>query len=255
MSEQSQPQPNGRVSRWIGAKAQLRALWGATATVWDSLVGRLDKASMDTRFQTWCQSLLDDAEATIVVGGAEYIRNGAIYMSNHVSVYDIPVVGSLVPGVRMIAKAEIFKIPIWGRALRVAGFIAIDRRNRESAIVSLKRAADQMRQGVNIWMAPEGTRSRDGNLLPFKKGGFIMAIEMGATIIPMTIEGTFELVPPKSVSVRLGQTVHVRFHPPIDASRYTLDERDALMAEVQAVIAERPAATVIDAPGPTAPAG
>jgi 1-acyl-sn-glycerol-3-phosphate acyltransferase len=140
----------------------------------------------------------------------------------------------------MVGKVEIFRIPLWGQALKACGCISIDRKNRTSAIESLKAAATRMKAGTSIWISPEGTRSRTGELAEFKKGGFIMAIETGATIVPVTITGTFGILPPKTSGVRLGRTITVRFHPPIDASAYTLENKEALMADVRAAIAGEP---------------
>jgi 1-acyl-sn-glycerol-3-phosphate acyltransferase len=226
-----------RISRWIAMKGILRTLGISWPTVWESLTGRLDMTTINNRFQGYCQAVLQDAEIILRIEGAEHQRPGVIYMSNHQSLYDIPAIGAIVPGVRMVTKAELFKVPIWGQALKASGFIAINRRNRASAIASLKEAAAKMKAGTNVWISPEGTRSRTGELAEFKKGGFVMAIETGATIVPVTIEGTYDILPPKTSGVRLGRTVTVRFHPPIDASAYTLENKEALMTEVRKAIA------------------
>ena len=233
--------PVERTSRWIALKGILRTLGISMPTVWESFRHRLDMAQINARFQGYCQDLMADAEIRMTVEGESHIQSGAIYMSNHQSLYDIPAVGGLVPGIRMVTKAELFKVPVWGAALKASGFISINRRNREQAIASLKEAAAKMKAGTSIWIAPEGTRSRDGKLHDFKKGGFVMAIETGATIVPVTVEGTYEVLPPKTAAVRLGRSVSVRFHAPIDASQYTLEQRDDLMAAVRAAIAEAPA--------------
>jgi 1-acyl-sn-glycerol-3-phosphate acyltransferase len=226
-----------RTSRWIALKGILRTLGISMPTVWESVRGRVDMAVLNKRFQDYCQAVLDDAEIRLTIEGEEHIRSGAIYMSNHQSLYDIPAIGAIIPGIRMVTKAELFKVPIWGQALKTGGFIAINRRNRTQAIASLKEAAAKMKAGTNVWISPEGTRSRTGTLNDFKKGGFVMAIETGATIVPVTIEGTFDILPPKTSGVRLGRSITVRFHPPIDAGRYTLENKESLMAEVRAAIA------------------
>lgn len=249
MAERTGDALPGRLSRWIALKGILRTLGISWPTVWETLRGRAHMPTFDARFQGYCQALLDDAEIVLTIAGQANIRPGAIYMSNHQSLYDIPAVGAIVPGIRMVTKAELFKVPVWGQALKASGFIAINRRDRIKAIASLKEAADKMLAGTSIWIAPEGTRSRDGQLHAFKKGGFVMAIETGAVIVPVTIEGTFNVLPPKTAGVSLGQHVTVRFHPPVEASRYTLAQRDDLMADVRAAIAGQPG----DAQGPSAP--
>lgn len=225
-----------RTSRWIALKGILRTLGISVPTVWESATGRLHMPQINDRFQGYCRDVLADAEVRLTVEGEEHIRQGAIYMSNHQSLYDIPAVGAIIPGIRMVTKAELFKVPVWGQALKASGFISINRKNRASAIASLKEAAAKMKAGTNVWISPEGTRSRTGALNEFKKGGFVMAIETGAAIVPVTITGTYEILPPKTSAVRLGRAVTVRFHPPIEASAYTLDTKEALMAAVRTAI-------------------
>ncbi len=114
-----------------------------------------------------------------------------IYMSNHRSNFDIPVLlGCLPIQFRWLAKAELFKIPIFGRAMLGAGYVRIDRSNRESAFKSIDEVAAKMKNGVSVMIFPEGTRSEDGNLRPFKKGGFIMAVDSGVPIVPVILQGT-----------------------------------------------------------------
>jgi 1-acyl-sn-glycerol-3-phosphate acyltransferase len=232
----AEPAAAERISHWIALKGILRTLGISAPTVWESLTGRLHMPKINARFQNYCQAVLDDAEIQLTVEGQENARNGAIYMSNHQSLYDIPAIGAIVPGVRMVTKAELFKVPVWGQALKASGFVSINRRNRTSAIESLKEAAAKMKAGTNIWISPEGTRSRTGELAEFKKGGFVMAIETGATIVPVTITGTYGVLPPKTSGVRLGRQITVRFHPPIDAGSYTLENKEALMADVRTAI-------------------
>jgi 1-acyl-sn-glycerol-3-phosphate acyltransferase len=236
----AQPRIATRTSRWVMVKGMLRGLAIAFPTVWEGLTGRFDKARFDARMQDGCRGMLDDAGIRLRVEGAEHMRTGAIYVSNHISAADIPVAGAVVPGLRMLAKAGLFRIPVWGYAMKASGFVAIDRGHRARAIASLKQVIGLLRTGVNVWIFAEGTRSRDGQLQPFKKGGFVTAIEAGATIVPVTLAGTYEVIPPKSRSVCLGQPVTIRFHPPIDASRYTLDDRDRLMADVRRAIVSAP---------------
>ncbi len=156
-----------------------------------------------------------------------------ILMCNHSSLYDIPLSMLAFPhtSVRFIGKKELFKIPIWGTALRYAQFPSIDRSNREQAIQDLKQAEALMEQGMAIWLAPEGTRSDDGKFLPLKKGGFIMAINMKAHIIPMFISGIHEVLPARTFNLNRGKKVTITMGEPIDAGQYQPEERDQLMKD------------------------
>lgn len=161
-----------------------------------------------------------------------------IFMSNHLSLYDIPLLLVSLPGtIRMVAKKELFKVPLWGQAMQQADFVSIDRENATQALHDLESAAQKMKQGICLWIAPEGTRSRDGQLQSFKKGAFNLAIQTGATIIPITIIGTDHLLPAKTFQFNLGQTVQVHLGQPIDAKQYTLRERMQLLQKVHDAIA------------------
>jgi 1-acyl-sn-glycerol-3-phosphate acyltransferase len=162
-----------------------------------------------------------------------------IVMSNHRSHYDIPLMILCIPGsVRMLTKKEFFSYPVWGRGLTAGEFISIDRHDLEQAKKDLAAARAKMESGVVLWISPEGTRSRTGRLGPFKKGGFIMAVESGATIIPVGIQGTDKALPPENLTFCLDQDVTINIGSPIEASGYTLEERDRLMAEVRGSIAQ-----------------
>ena len=161
-----------------------------------------------------------------------------IVMSNHRSHYDIPLMTLCIPGsIRMLTKKEFFKVPLWGRGLKAGEFISIDRSDLEQAKKDLAGARAKMESGIVLWISPEGTRSRTGRLGPFKKGGLIMAIESDATIIPVGIQGTEKALKPKKLEFFLDQDVTVTIGSPIEASGYTLEERDRLIEEVQRSIA------------------
>lgn len=157
-----------------------------------------------------------------------------IIMSNHTSLYDIPIIFTSISGtVRMLAKRELTKIPIFGNALKNSEFPLIDRKNRRQAIKDLKHARDLMQSGILLWVAPEGTRSKTGELLPFKKGGFITAIQAKATIIPIGIKGASELLPKNSWKFHLQQKIQVNIGQPIDASVFKQDDKEQLMQQVR----------------------
>jgi 1-acyl-sn-glycerol-3-phosphate acyltransferase len=161
-----------------------------------------------------------------------------IYMCNHQSNFDIPVLlGCLPVQFRWLAKAELFKIPIFGRAMRGAGYVGIDRFNRESAFESIEEAAGKIKNGVSVMIFPEGTRSRDGKIRLFKKGGFIMALNAGALIVPIVIRGTRPIMAKSSLRINPGDAT-MEVGKPIDASGYTMETKENLIEYVRTVIRE-----------------
>ncbi|MCU1284823.1 MAG: 1-acyl-sn-glycerol-3-phosphate acyltransferase [Acidobacteriales bacterium] len=158
-----------------------------------------------------------------------------IYMCNHVSNLDPPLVVPMIPRrSSVMVKKELFAIPLLSKAMRMASFVPVDRRNRDAAIASIQRATDVMKSGVNMTVFPEGTRSPDGKLLPFKKGPFHLAMESGVSILPMTIFGTEEMMPKKTWKIKKGKATLI-FHPPISPKDFA--DRDQLMEAVREVIA------------------
>ncbi len=144
-------------------------------------------------------------------------RAPCVFVSNHQSNLDIWALVMVLPvSTRVVAKASLFRIPIFGRAMRSAGFISIDRSDREKAIRSLDAAHAWLRAGNPILMFAEGTRSRDGKLLPFKKGPFHLAAQCGVPVVPVAIVGSWSLMPPGGLVVRPG-TIAVRFGEAIDS--------------------------------------
>ncbi|MGD1972210.1 MAG: lysophospholipid acyltransferase family protein, partial [Desulfobacterales bacterium] len=188
----------------------------------------------------WGRSILVVSRIKVNVEGPSGMdfQRPYIYMPNHQSNFDIPVLlGHLKVQFRWLAKMELFKIPIFGRAMRKAGYISIDRNDRRSAINSLKAAAEKIKNGVSVLIFPEGTRSRDGKIRPFKKGGFVMAIESGVPIVPVVISGTREIMTKGKFRVNPGQ-IHMRILAPIDTSTYTRKTKEVLMERVRRVICE-----------------
>jgi 1-acyl-sn-glycerol-3-phosphate acyltransferase len=177
------------------------------------------------------------AGVTIEVRGLEQLDPGRnyIFLSNHVSNLDPPVLVPSIPGrCSVLVKKEVFRIPIFGTAMRMADLVPVDRHNREAAIDSVHAAVEVMQHHVHMVIFVEGTRSRDGRLLPFKKGPFHLAMEVGAPVVPVTILGTYECWPKGTFAVRPG-TATLIFHPPVEPSDYA--DRDALMTAVRATIA------------------
>ena len=186
----------------------------------------------------WGRGILLISRIKVSVQGLSNIDplGSYIYMSNHQSNFDIPVLLAHLPvQFRWLAKAELFKIPIFSRAMRGAGYIRIDRFNRESAIASLKEAAVKMQNGVSVMMFPEGTRSRDGNIRPFKKGGFVMAVDTGFPIVPVIVKGTWPIMDKSSWRINTGE-VSLHIEKPIDTTGYTRETKDELIETVRSVI-------------------
>jgi len=189
----------------------------------------------------WGKSILVVSRIKVSVKGLANIDPSSpyIFMPNHQSNFDIPVLlGHLTVQFRWLAKMELFKIPIFGRAMRKAGYISIDRYHRESAFESLKVAANKIKGGASVLIFPEGTRSRDGNIRPFKKGGFVMAIDSGVPIVPVVITGTRAIMPKGKFRVYPGH-VSMVIHKPIGTSTYTRETKEALMESVRRVICEK----------------
>jgi 1-acyl-sn-glycerol-3-phosphate acyltransferase len=193
-------------------------------TVVDALRGRLTKAICDERLERWARAVVENARIALDVSGRDNLRSDETYliMSNHQSHYDIPVLFHVVgPNIRMITKKELFRVPIFGGALTGAGFIAIDRSDRIRAMRSLAEARALLASGTHVWIAPEGTRSPSGRLLPFKKGAFHLAFEAGLPILPVTLRGTRDVLAAHGVRSTGGVHVRVAIHAKIDPGPYT----------------------------------
>lgn len=158
-------------------------------------------------------------------------KQSYIFMSNHASIIDPPVLVPLVPRrTSVLVKKELFRVPILAQAMRTGSLVPVDRSNREAAIASLRAASHVLATGINMTIFIEGTRSYDGRLLPFKKGPFYLAEESHMPIVPVTIAGSSEVMPKKSMKISAG-VITVTFHAPISAME--IADRDALMLAVR----------------------
>jgi 1-acyl-sn-glycerol-3-phosphate acyltransferase len=221
----------------IAATARISAI-----TVAEAAVGKTpDPKAYDDRLAWWASKVVRDAEVDLRVTGRENAADESepfVVMSNHQSLYDIPVLYCALPGrLRMVAKKELFAVPLWGRAMRTAGFICVDRSDRGQAIESLREGTSMLHDGTRVWIAPEGTRSETGALGPFKSGGFRMALETGYRILPVAIDGTRHVLPARTAVVKRGAKVGVAILPPIDPKAYGMERRKDLMRDVRRVIA------------------
>lgn len=159
-----------------------------------------------------------------------------LYLCNHVSNLDPPLVFVFLPRVAIMGKAVVFRWPLFGYALKMADFIPVDRAVRDSRREALEAGIDRLKRGISLLIYPEGTRSPDGNLLPFRPGPFTMAIETGAPIVPVTVLGVREIMPKGQMAIRAG-VVRLVFHPPIPTAGLTTADRDSLMKRTRAAIA------------------
>jgi 1-acyl-sn-glycerol-3-phosphate acyltransferase len=188
----------------------------------------------------WAKCILAASNIKVTVKGLSNLNaNGSyIYMPNHMSNFDIPVLQAYLPvHFRWIAKAELFRIPIFGYAMQRAGYISINRFDRKSAIESLKKASEIIKNGVSVIIFPEGTRSWENKIHSFKKGGFVLAIDSGVPIIPVIIHGTWTIMQKKQILVKPGNVV-LEIKKPINTLDYTRKTKENLMEKVRNIILE-----------------
>lgn len=202
--------------RVFGAMARITA-----PTLMDLARGSVARAAMDERARWFGRRVVELLDIQLTATGAEHVpRRAVVYMSNHQSHLDIPVLYATLPSptIRMLAKTELFQIPLWGRGLRAAEFVEVDRGNHVRAMKSIEHAARLVQDGVSIWVAPEGTRSVDGRIGKLKKGGFHLALATGTPIVPVAIRGTIQILPRGTKAMRTGQRVSVQIGPPIEVA-------------------------------------
>jgi len=186
----------------------------------------------------WAKILLFICDTKVKVIGKENLLLGKpqIFMANHQSDFDILIALAYIPvQFRWIAKKELFNIPFFGAAMRSAGYIEIDRHNREKALQSLDEAALRIRKGKSIMTFPEGTRSRDGEIKAFKQGAFHLAIKTGVPIVPVSIIGSGQIMPKRSVKIKSGQLKLV-IGEPIEVKSFDIEKRQELIKKVRDTI-------------------
>lgn len=192
----------------------------------------------------WAKTLLWVAGVDVRVSGTEFTdgESPRIFVGNHVSWFDVLAAAAVLPRGKYVAKAELFRVPVFGQAIRWIGMIEIERENRKAAFDSLERAAAKIRAGNAVVMFAEGTRGEEYALRPFKKGPFVLAITAGVPVVPMVIYGTIERMRRGSWQIRPG-VIEVTFLEPIPTTGYTYDDRGELVELVRsrmaAVLRER----------------
>src|SRR2546423_2201703 len=155
-----------------------------------------------------------------------------IFASNHISWFDVPALAKILPRYKFVAKAELFKVPIFGHGMRAVGMIEIQRETRKAAFGAYDLAAERIRSGNSVVVFPEGTRGHAYPLRPFKKGPFVLAIAAGVPIVPVIVHGTIEIMPKGSLWAHPG-TIDIHLLEPVSTTGVDYDHREALMQTVR----------------------
>jgi 1-acyl-sn-glycerol-3-phosphate acyltransferase len=187
----------------------------------------------------WSAVVLWAAGVKVRVHGLENAARGEpyIFASNHVSWFDVPALARALPRHKFVAKAELFKVPIFGKAMRAAGMVEIQRENRKAAFGAYEVAADRIKHGNSVVVFPEGTRGYAYALRPFKKGPFVLAIAAGVPIVPVIVHGTIEILGKGSLWAHPG-TIDVHLLEPVSTVGVDYDHREALMQAVRTRMAD-----------------
>jgi len=191
--------------------------------------------------RVWSWLILKTSGVRVRVEGLERVdpRVPAVYCANHSSAIDIPILFASLPvQFRFAAKRSLFRIPFMGWHLGRSGHIPIDRGRPREAVKSMRRVAEEVQAGKSVLLFPEGARSRDGRLQPFKAGSFYIAILAGVPVVPITLNGAASVLKPDSFHLRAGQTEMI-VHPPISTCELTLKDVARLSTQVREAIASR----------------
>jgi 1-acyl-sn-glycerol-3-phosphate acyltransferase len=223
---------------WSALNALIATLFIGTILIGASVV-RIKGDIYDWGARNWSRWILWASGVTVKVEGLANVHmdEPQVIVSNHQSWYDVWALAANIPKrYRFIAKKELGYIPVFGTAWKVAGHISVDRSDHAAAVRSLDQAGDLIRNDQSsIVIFPEGTRSDDGKLKPFKKGAFMLALHSGVEIVPVACVGTRAILPKNGWRVR-GGTIIVRFGEPIQTTGYDEDNRDELIGRVRGEI-------------------
>lgn len=201
------------------------------------LRGSARKAQMLPRM--WGKIILTISGVRVTVEGLENIEPDRpyIFAANHQSQFDIfAMQGCFRVDFRWLAKKELFRIPLFGKAMRLAGYVAVDRSHGREALKSLKEAAERIAAGTSVVLFPEGTRSRDGRLQPFKTGGMVLAIKSGVPLVPVGISGTFQVLPKGRLLAQPGRVV-IRVGRPLETKALTAGQKQELAERLHGEVA------------------
>ena len=186
----------------------------------------------------WGQVALLANRVKVKVEGMDYLKREGpyIFMANHQGSYDIfALLGHLPFQFKWLAKKELFSIPFFGWTMAAAGYISIDREGKRETIEAMNKAARRIRDGMSVVIFPEGTRSSDGSIQPFKKGGFTLAIKSRIPIVPIAITGSREIMPKDRLTASSGE-IRIRIDHPIETQHCSLKDRKSLMENVRETI-------------------
>lgn len=203
-----------------------------------SFVSSNKRALVDKQLFKWSSNLLNLVKVRVkVVGKDRMPEKGSrpvVVMCNHSSLYDIPISAlALDTSLRMLAKKELYNIPVFSAALRRGEFLSIDRENRDEALRDLRIAKEKMLDGIILWVAPEGTRSRDGSVGRFKRGAFHIALDTDAIVVPLAIKDIHKVQSGKDLTLYIDQEIEVEVCEPVDAKDYSIEQRRELVSTVR----------------------
>jgi len=223
---------------WIAFMTGVYTFWACTKIILGSYVIKNYRPYIDRIMTKWARRLLGLIRVTTRVSGVENIppkgERPVVVMCNHSSLYDIPIaIDALDISFRFVAKRELFNLPIFGSAIQKAEFISIDRHDHEQALKDLKKAKEKMLSGITLWMAPEGTRSKDGKLAKFKRGAFHVAIDTKALILPIVVKDIHKVQAGDDLKLFLDQEINVEICEPVDAEKYDVSTRRELIELVR----------------------
>lgn len=223
------------LNAFIAVHSIVFCLWSLFLSVFDRSGGRL------VHFYgavPWAKIILWVCGGQVKVKGLENVDRHVprIYLSNHQSYFDIFALLAYLPAdFKFVLKQELMKIPLLGLAMRQAGYIAIDREDPRKAVKSMNEAAMKIKQGASLLIFPEGTRSADGKLQPFKRGGFLLAFKAGCDVVPVAISESHKIVPKGSLKINKG-TFALNIGRPISVKDYAKKDMDKLMTRVREAI-------------------
>jgi 1-acyl-sn-glycerol-3-phosphate acyltransferase len=224
----------GMFTIWCWSGCALSTVFWGTVSILGSLVsgsGKMQHYCM----RRWSKDNLWLSRARVEIEGLENINlNGPqILAANHSGLHDILSLSAYLPiQFRWIAKKSLFRVPFMGWHMRRSGYIAIDRENPRDAAKSIMEAADEIRNGTNAIAFPEGTRSRTGDLGGFHSGAFSLALRTGVPLVPVTLDGSYRVIIPKTLQVNPGTVIRIKIDRPIDLSSWSRGDKRKLMEDV-----------------------
>jgi 1-acyl-sn-glycerol-3-phosphate acyltransferase len=220
--------------------ALLLTLFISIMALFWTLVLRRDANSVQGLAAWWAKSICAASGVVVSVTGTEKLdaEKPYIFAANHQSQFDIfALQGFLGVDFRWLAKKELFQVPIWGHAMRRAGYIPVDRSRGRQALKSLGEAAQKIAAGTSVIIFPEGTRTKDGKMQDFKAGAMVLAIKSGVDIVPVAIKGTYEILPKGKLLINPGN-VSIRVGNPITTKNYTSKDKHGLAKVLQEDVAK-----------------